>query len=156
MFLHGTAELFTDTRQNTVFTSVGGHLSDIAGSTRSARRLNSFVGRPDSLPGLTEIRINEIRKNDGQEYYNLFVLVSEVFTEYESNNYHKRRLFVIDLRIHIFFSYRETRQRLRSPIDNVQHQYSVVRKRGKCRISSKTKLTKQLLTVAAAANVHYD
>ena len=45
------AELFTDTRQNTVSTSVGGYLSGISGSAGCARCLNSFAGRPDSLSG---------------------------------------------------------------------------------------------------------
>ena len=62
MFLYETAELFTDTRQNTVFTSVGSHLFDISGSTRGAR-LNSFVGRLDSLSVSTRSGKTRVKGN---------------------------------------------------------------------------------------------
>ena len=48
-FSHGTAELFTDTQQNTVFKSVGSYLFGISGSMRGACCSNSFVGSPDAL-----------------------------------------------------------------------------------------------------------
>ena len=63
VFLYGTVELFTDTRQNTMFTRVGSHLSCVSGSMRDTPCLNSFIGRTDLLSGKTEIRINQVRKS---------------------------------------------------------------------------------------------
>ena len=63
MFLYGTAELFTDSRQSTMFTSVNGHLSGIFGSARGVRCLNSFVGRPDKpKSGLTRVECTAFSK----------------------------------------------------------------------------------------------
>ena len=80
MFLYRTVELFTGTGQNTVFTSVGSHLSGISDSTQGVYCLNSFVGRPDSIavainqnssdscPDKPKSGINEVRKNEGRVY----------------------------------------------------------------------------------------
>ena len=57
-----------------------------------------------------------------------YVLFSKAFPEYESNNCHKRRLFVVDLRTKLSTSYKGTKQRLPSPIDNVYYQDPVVKK----------------------------
>ena len=70
--------------------------------------------------------------------YNSFVLFSKVFPEYQSNNCHKRRLFLIDLGTKLSTSYRGTRQRLPSTIDNVHHQNQVVKKKKRCRFFQKT------------------
>ena len=55
-----------------MFTGVGSHLSGISGNTRGECCLNSFDGRPNLLPGQTEIRINEIWKNEGQLHYPVY------------------------------------------------------------------------------------
>ena len=72
MFLYRTAELFTDTRQNMVFTGISSHRS---GSTRS---LNSFVGRPDKpKSGLREVEcISE--KGISKSYSLRFVVKSRL------------------------------------------------------------------------------
>ena len=87
--------------------------------------------------------------------YNSFVLFSEVLPEYESNNCHKRRLFLIDLGTKLSASCRGARQRSSSPIDNDHHQDQVVKKRKRCRICSENGVNKKLLTVAGAAILRY-
>ena len=75
--------------------------------------------------------------------YNSFVLYSEVFPEDESNNCHKRRVFLIDLGTKISASYRGARQRLPSPINNVHHQDQDVKKRNRSRTCSKNGLNRK-------------
>ena len=70
-------------RQNTMFTSIGSRLTGISGSTRGARCLNSFVGRPDSLSRQTKIRIDEVQKNEGRVYMVASIVMSfKIMVEY--------------------------------------------------------------------------
>ena len=75
--------------------------------------------------------------------YNSFVFFSEVFPEYESNNWHKRRHFLIDLGTKLSASCRGARQRSLSPIDNVHHQDQVVKKRKRSRIFSENEVNRK-------------